>query len=225
MAITPAGPWVLTAEDGGQSRLGRYWKQGPRERSARPEPGADRALLEGRLDGQLEARLEESGCKDLKGSGWKDTVPGDPRIRASDADRDRATALLREHHAAGRLTAEEFDERMTAALDAKTLGELDELMADLPAIDLYRLPDESLRRAPPHASLLPRDPGGRSPAGLTPARWPWGPGPRWRGALIAVWAVTAVIGGRDLVPVVALVVIPWIWVAIRRAQARRKARE
>ena len=35
-------------------------------------------------------------------------MPGDPRIRASDADRDRAAALLREHHAAGRLTAEEF---------------------------------------------------------------------------------------------------------------------
>ena len=72
-------------------------------------------------------------------------MPGDPRIRASDADRDRATALLREHHAAGRLTAEEFDERMDAALSAKTLGEIDELLADLPVIDLYRLPDESLR--------------------------------------------------------------------------------
>ena len=73
-------------------------------------------------------------------------MPGDPRIRASDADRDRVAALLREHHAAGRLTAEEFGERMDAALDAKTLGELDELLTDLPVIDLYRLPDESLRR-------------------------------------------------------------------------------
>ena len=88
-------------------------------------------------------------------------MPGDPRIRASDADRDRVTALLREHHAAGRLTAEEFHERMEQALDAKTLGELDELLADLPAIDLYQLPDASLRRAPPHLgqSLLPADPG------------------------------------------------------------------
>ena len=49
-------------------------------------------------------------------------MPGDPRIRASDADRDRMAALLREHHAAGRLTAEEFHERMDKALDAKTLG-------------------------------------------------------------------------------------------------------
>ena len=89
-------------------------------------------------------------------------MPGDPRIRASDADRDRVAALLREHHAAGRLTAEEFHERMERALIARTLGELDELLADLPAIDLYQLPDASLRRAPPHLgqSLLPADLGG-----------------------------------------------------------------
>ena len=73
-------------------------------------------------------------------------MPGDPRIRASDADRDRAAALLREHHAAGRLTAEEFGERLDQAMAAKTLGELDELLADLPAIDLYELPEEALRR-------------------------------------------------------------------------------
>ena len=74
-------------------------------------------------------------------------MAGDPKIRASDADRERAVALLREHHAAGRLTVEEFNERMDKAYAAKTLGEIDELMADLPAIDLYRLPDASL---PPH---------------------------------------------------------------------------
>ena len=39
-------------------------------------------------------------------------LASDPRIRASDADRDRTAALLREHHAAGRLTAEEFNERL-----------------------------------------------------------------------------------------------------------------
>ena len=59
-------------------------------------------------------------------------MASDPRIRASDADRDRTAALLREHHAAGRLTAEEFNERLDKAYAAKTLGELDELLADLP---------------------------------------------------------------------------------------------
>ncbi len=71
----------------------------------------------------------------------------DPRIRASDDDRERVAALLREHHAAGRLTVEEFNERLDKAYAAKTLGDLDELMEDLPAIDLYRLPDASLPRS------------------------------------------------------------------------------
>jgi len=74
-------------------------------------------------------------------------MAGNPRIRASDDDRERAVALLREHHAAGRLTVEEFNERLDKAYAAKTLGDLDELMSDLPVIDLYRLPDASL---PPH---------------------------------------------------------------------------
>jgi Domain of unknown function (DUF1707) len=73
-------------------------------------------------------------------------MPSDPNIRASDQDRDRTAALLREHHAAGRLTLEEFNERLDRVYAAKTMGELDALMADLPAIDLYQLPDASLRR-------------------------------------------------------------------------------
>ena len=56
----------------------------------------------------------------------------DDRIRACDADRDHVTARLREHFAAGRLTADELDERISAALKAKTHGELRPLMADLP---------------------------------------------------------------------------------------------
>jgi len=74
-------------------------------------------------------------------------MPSNPKIRASDADRERTVALLREHLAAGRLTAEEFHERLDAAYAAKTLGQLDELLADLPAIDLYELPDATLHRA------------------------------------------------------------------------------
>jgi hypothetical protein len=42
-------------------------------------------------------------------------MPSDPKIRASDADRDRTAALLREHLAAGRLTAEEYHERLDLA--------------------------------------------------------------------------------------------------------------
>lgn len=83
-------------------------------------------------------------------------MPSGPQIRASDADRDRVAELLREHHAVGRLSAEEFSERLESALRARTLDELDELLADLPHIDLhyYNLPDASLRR-PPSQGLLP----------------------------------------------------------------------
>jgi hypothetical protein len=82
-------------------------------------------------------------------------MPSDPKLRASDADRERTVALLSEHLAAGRLTAEEFQERMDAAYAAKTLGQLDELLADLPAIDLYELPDATLRRNWPGYGQLP----------------------------------------------------------------------
>jgi Domain of unknown function (DUF1707) len=148
-------------------------------------------------------------------------VPGDPRIRASDADRDRVAALLREHHAAGRLTAEEFGERMDRALEARTLGELDELMTDLPAIDLYQLPDASLRRAPPHLgqSLLPSDAGGHGgPARFTPGTVAMGAWAVVTSALVAIWAVAAVVGGGTWFPWWALIAIPWIWAIVRRSQ-------
>lgn len=150
-------------------------------------------------------------------------MPGDPRIRASDADRDRAAALLREHHAAGRLTAEEFDDRMSRALEAKTLGELDELLADLPAIELYRLPHESMRRTPPGGrhSLMPGDPTGTQfLTRFTPGTVAMGAWAVVAAALVAIWAVAAVVGGGTWFPWWAVVVLPWIWVLIRRAQHR-----
>jgi hypothetical protein len=57
----------------------------------------------------------------------------DDGIRVSDADRDRVTAQLRDHFAEGRLTQEELDERISAALSAKTFGDLRHVMADLPS--------------------------------------------------------------------------------------------
>lgn len=56
----------------------------------------------------------------------------DDRIRISDADRVRVTARLREHFAEGRLSSEELDERITATLNAKTVGDLRLITADLP---------------------------------------------------------------------------------------------
>ncbi len=54
---------------------------------------------------------------------------GSPEVRASHADRDRTVDVLGD----GRLTLEELDERLEAALSARTVGELAVLTADLPA--------------------------------------------------------------------------------------------
>ena len=88
--------------------------------------------------------------------------------RVGDADRDRTTDLLKEAHAAGYLTLEETDERLGTALAARTRGELDRLVADLP-------PEWRARQK-----------GGQRPAA---------PAPRQRPALPAevVWLVPLVI--------------------------------
>jgi Flp pilus assembly protein TadB len=53
-------------------------------------------------------------------------------IRASDADRDRIAERLRQAATEGRLLAQELEERLATALRARTYGELDALVADLP---------------------------------------------------------------------------------------------
>ncbi|MFJ9056623.1 MULTISPECIES: DUF1707 domain-containing protein [unclassified Streptomyces] len=59
--------------------------------------------------------------------------PAPAGIRASDADRDRIADILREAVAEGRLTAEEHAERVDLVYRAKTVGELEPLVQDLPA--------------------------------------------------------------------------------------------
>jgi hypothetical protein len=54
-----------------------------------------------------------------------------PALRASDADRDRVIELLRAAVADGRLDQAEFDERLDAALAARTIDALAPLTADL----------------------------------------------------------------------------------------------
>ncbi|MER6825847.1 DUF1707 domain-containing protein [Streptosporangium sp. NPDC000563] len=64
-----------------------------------------------------------------------------PEMRASDGDRDKVASVLREHYAQGRLTTEEFDERLEQLYTSKTYGELAVLTSDLPDVDLRRLPE------------------------------------------------------------------------------------
>jgi hypothetical protein len=70
-------------------------------------------------------------------AGAGDTVLGvsdSPQLRVSDADRETAVARLRVAGGEGRLTLEELAERVERADAARTRGDLEALMADLPAM-------------------------------------------------------------------------------------------
>lgn len=56
----------------------------------------------------------------------------EPTTRASDAERYRVVAMLEKHAAAGRLTLDEYTERVDRALACRTHGDLAEVTADLP---------------------------------------------------------------------------------------------
>ena len=71
----------------------------------------------------------------------------DDSSRVSDADRDRAAALLRDHFAAGRLTRAELDDRLTVALRAATSGDLRRALTSLPEPTPALPQDRSLERS------------------------------------------------------------------------------
>jgi hypothetical protein len=60
--------------------------------------------------------------------------PKAPLIRASDTDRDRAVDQLRQHLADGRLTMEEFTERVDEAYEARTTADLQQALRELPHV-------------------------------------------------------------------------------------------
>ena len=62
-----------------------------------------------------------------------DLAPDKRNLRVSHEDRDQVAEQLRVAAGDGRLTAEELDERLETALTARTYGELEVLLVDLPA--------------------------------------------------------------------------------------------
>ncbi|KKD05617.1 DUF1707 SHOCT-like domain-containing protein [Streptomyces sp. WM6386] len=78
-------------------------------------------------------------------------------LRASDADRDRIADILREALAEGRLSADEHAERVEGALAAKTVGELDAFIQDLPAAHQRRT-TPSVAPNRPTAGAIPIEP-------------------------------------------------------------------
>jgi class 3 adenylate cyclase len=60
------------------------------------------------------------------------TEPDQPDIRVSDAERNEVVDLLREHCSEGRLTLEEFSDRVGDVFNARTRRELETVVNDLP---------------------------------------------------------------------------------------------
>ena len=69
-------------------------------------------------------------------------------ILVADADRERVSEELREHMMAGRLTSEEFEERLGRAYGARTRADLAAVTSDLPmsSASVQRTVDESRSR-------------------------------------------------------------------------------
>jgi hypothetical protein len=134
-------------------------------------------------------------------------MTSDRAIRASDEDRERTAAALGGHYAAGRLTLEEFQERLDQAYAAKTLGELADVMTDLPGTELSQLSGQHAtnplpeRRAP--GTVQARD-------GRRTAFWRF-----WLAVTIGVfvvWLVSGATGG----PWPLLAAIALAFVVLRR---------
>ncbi|ROQ59197.1 uncharacterized protein DUF1707 [Streptomyces sp. 840.1] len=70
---------------------------------------------------------------ELSATGDSSEPSARPDMRASDRDRDQVVEILQVAAGDGRLTAGELDERLDAALSARTAGELARLTADLPS--------------------------------------------------------------------------------------------
>jgi Domain of unknown function (DUF1707)/Domain of unknown function (DUF4190) len=69
----------------------------------------------------------------IPSAGYQLQARVNPAMRAASADRERAVDVLKAGFAEGRLTQEEYNERMGRAYAARTYGELTTLTADLPA--------------------------------------------------------------------------------------------
>lgn len=125
-------------------------------------------------------------------SGTQGAEPGRDALRASDEDRERVATQLRDAHAEGRLTVEEFGERLDAVYAAKTYGELEPITRDLPR---QRTPS-------PGTPAQPSD----GPVPSVPARSASGLPANVRGGLTAtvllvgIWGITCLGSGSLIYP-------------------------
>jgi len=125
------------------------------------------------------------------------TPPIEPdRIRAGNADRERVVQRLNDALAEGRLDVHELDERVAAAYAAKTLGELQPLLADLPPepAGQWRLAEVPAVPPTPHHVSKPGQPRGKQARQVLRAHFR-----TWLAVVlinVVIWAVVC-IGSRE----------------------------
>jgi hypothetical protein len=133
---------------------------------------------------------------------WRDRVLGsvvveesrDERaLRASDADRERVAEQLRQAAGDGRLTLTELNERLDALYAAKTYGELEPVVADLP--DAARAAS-ALPAQPASGTVQPRV--GGTPVARTAKAVFSGFSRRGQWVVPSHYSVKAVFGGAEL---------------------------
>jgi hypothetical protein len=111
-------------------------------------------------------------------------------VRASDADRERTIEVLRESFAQGRLTPEEFHERVDLGYAAKTIAQLAELTTDLPPVGgALAAADNSPHEVEPgHAAAVQRSFG-------SDMRRIWSGWVSMTIVLSTIWLLTGISGG------------------------------
>ena len=134
-------------------------------------------------------------------------------IRIGDAERDEAISLLQDHHAAGRLSTEEFDDRMGKALEAKVADDLTALFVDLPG----QRPGQRATAPAPVSYGMPipqqwAPPTGTGPSDRSKALW-WALG----AALVLLFVMGVGTGHFIGFPLVVIVAV----LAGHRARTRR----
>ena len=114
-----------------------------------------------------------------------------PSPRIGDAERDEAVQCLQAHMGEGRLTTAEFDERMSSALQARTLADLTPLFEDLPEPHPARVvsPGSPLAPTPLGAPVASTGRETANPAG----KWDLSPQAIWGTVMGVAWALAIIL--------------------------------
>ena len=92
-------------------------------------------------------------------------------LRVADSDREQLAGELREHMLAGRLSSEEFEERLEKAYAASTRGALDALRSDLPISPVLLRGELAKRRAHLRRRLIQEGGGGLTVSAVCVVIW------------------------------------------------------